>query len=685
VIVWYQPASKPQQIEVIGSWNAWARPGQPMTPVEGGWYATRFDALAAGPLEYAVIVNGQWELDPDVGTTAFHEGQEVTWTQVPDCGTPATTVQNVTANPDGTASIDASFLATRWGDAIDPASVTLETVHGATPSAVTPTAVPSTGAIHVELAGLPAGKSTLAVHARDTAGRDAEAALATVWTEPQPWDWRDAVVYEVMVDRYRAQDGSALAPPASMGGRAGGRVGGVTKAVESGELQSLGVNTLWLTPLYDNPEGAWPGLDGHEYTGYHGYWPAESRALEPQLATESDVDALVTAAHARGIRILFDVVPHHVHVDHPYWVADKSQGWFQDVDGSCVCGVGTCSWDTDETACWFTSYLPSFDWKSDDVAQTVSSDVLWWLQRFDGDGVRVDAVPMMPRAAVRRIAAAARQAYDGPSHRTYILGENYTGPDQWDLLRYYLGPQGIDGEFDFPLMWALRAALGDDTQSLVDVDAAIRAGESTWAGSGAVMGLLVDNHDTSRFSSVAAGNDGGDAWSPAPQSTDPAVYARAQLALGAILTLPGAPVLYYGDEVALAGKGDPDSRRVMPAEGDLGVLQTQTRAVARKLGTARACSTALRRGSYRTLYVDPERLVFAREAAGAETAIVDLQRSPVSPLSAPLPGIVAGSWVDVLSGSIQSLSPELTTLPAAPLSMALYVPASSPCAPTASP
>ena len=60
------------------------------------------------------------------------------------------------------------------------------------------------------------------MHARDVKGRDAEAALATVWTEPRAFDWRDAVVYEVMVDRYRAKDGSALAAPASMGGRAGG-------------------------------------------------------------------------------------------------------------------------------------------------------------------------------------------------------------------------------------------------------------------------------------------------------------------------------------------------------------------------------------------------------------------------------------------------------------------------------
>ena len=694
--VWYKPTSPASVVQVVGSWDGWSQPGTTMGAAQDGWRAARFDQLAPGPAEYVIVDDGDTLLDPNVGTTAFHQGREVTWVQIPDCSAPAVQIDAVNAGASGAASIDASFLASEFGTALDPSRTTLTSVHGATPTSVKPSGDPSTGKIHVDLAGLPPGKATLSMTACDTAGRLSPPTTVTVWTEPHPWDWRDAVVYEVMVDRYRARDGSALAAPASMGGRAGGQIAGVTHAVESGELQALGVNTLWLTPLYANPDGQWQGLDGREYTSYHGYWPTQSRTLESAMTSEGDLEALVAAAHARGMRVLYDVVPHHVHTQHPYWQQHAHDGWFQQVNGQCICGVDACSWAEDETSCWFTAYLPSLDWTDDTVASTVTSDVLWWLDRFDGDGVRIDAVPMMPRAAIRRIAWAARAEYDNPSFwcsspnscehadsgRTLMLGENYTGQTDWASLKYFLGPTGLDSEFHFPLMWALRSALAQDYQTMVDVDATIRTGEQTWSGSGAVMGLILDNHDTSRFVTLAAGQDDGQTWTPAPQPTDPAVYGRTQMALAMLYTLPGAPVLYYGDEVALAGKSDPDSRRVMPGESALGALQRATRDLVRTLGKARACSDALRRGTYRMLHVDAEHLVYAREeTAGGQVAVVDVQRATTAPLSASLPGIPAGSWVDVLSGRTLSLSPELTTLASDPFSVSLYVPAHSPCAP----
>ncbi len=200
---------------------------------------------------------------------------------------------------------------------------------------------------------------------------------------------------------------------------------------------------------------------------------------------------------------------------------------------------------------------------------------------------------MMPRAAARRIANEIRSRFAHPASATFLLGENYVGPGGYDLLRYDLGPSGLDSEFHFPLMWALRGAYGDASATLADVESAITAGEADWAGSGAVMGLIIGNHDVARFATVANGDENGDPWTPAAQPTDPLVYAEQRAALAITFALPGAPVVYYGDEVALAGHDDPDSRRVMPADADLGELQLDTRAwVETLVEDVRACSDA---------------------------------------------------------------------------------------------
>jgi glycosidase len=677
--VWYQPSSNLSHVAVLGSWNNWAQDVLYPTRADG-WRIAHYD-LAPGEYTYAIDDDGDVLANPNVPTTAVRNGQEVTWVDVPNCDVPELVVTGSSGSAAGAASIQATFFASSAGDPLAPSTFQAVDRDG--------TALPSSsfqadvgaGTIAIATSGLSLGKHVFTLTAQDTGGRIADEALATVWIEPQPFDPRDTVIYQVVIDRYR-NAGGALAPPSFPAGRAGGTVDGVLAAIESGELQTMGVNTIWLSPVYANPDGTWPGLDGRPYTSYHGYWPSEPRTLESLQASDASLNLLITSAHAKGIRILFDVVPHHVHELHPYFVNYKNDGWFLHPDGSCICGT-TCSWATDILDCAFATYLPTLDWTNPAVADQGSSDIVWWLNQYDADGIRIDAVPMMPRSATRRIVNAVRGRFDNPGHSSFLLGENFTG--DFNLLRYELGPFGLDSEFNFPLMWTLRSVVAQGSGGMSDIDATVQEGLTAWAGSGAVMTLMLGDQDVSRFSSVSAGDDGGDTWIPAPQSTDPIVYAKQALALGLVFTLPGAPMIFYGDEVGLAGKDDPDCRRVMPADSQLSAFQTETRQTVRAVGAAHTCAVALRRGTYRLLYADAETLAFAREAEGADPVIVVATRQPGTSPAMPLPGIPSGNYVDLLSGHQASLGPELTKLDAAPFSVALYVPTASDCAHLAPP
>lgn len=672
--VWHKPASVEAHVQVVGDWNGWRRPGAIPEKREDGWRVAAID-VPPGEHAYAIVEDGVWLTDKNEPMTGVHDGREVTIATALECDRPALRVDGVDTTASGNATVRASFVSARNAAAVEPSSIIAKGRDGTTLGATS--VDPSRGAVVFELSSLKPGKYTYTIEAHDTAGKVAEDARATVWIDAssgskEPWDPRDAIVYQVMIDRFRGTSGP-LAPPASPSERAGGTLAGVRRAMEAGDLEALGVSAIWLSPLYLNPGGYFSGNDGRPYTSYHGYWPIASRAIDERFATEGELDAFVTAAHARGIRVLFDVVPNHVHAQHA-WARERTD-WFKD---DCVCGQGACDWGGHIKTCWFAPYLPDLDWTNGEAARAATSDVLWWFDRWDADGIRIDAVPMMPRAATRRIATAARRRYGHPGHELYVLGENFTGPGGYQSLRYDLGPHGLDGSFHFPLMWTLREAIARENAPLSSIDATFRAGERAWNGAGAVMGLMIGNHDVSRFASVSAGNADGDSWSSPPQPLDPTVYAKQRVALASVLTLPGAPVLYYGDEVGLAGRSDPDCRRVMPAEDVLLEEQVRTRELARRVGRARACSRPLRRGALTTLLADDERFVFSREIDG-ETAIVVLARRPTKRVEVPLPPR-ATALVDVVTGA--RIAPgEALVVDVEAFGVHVYVAADGPCSP----
>src|SRR5882724_11387849 len=113
--IWHHPASNAARVEVAGSWNAWQRPGLFLpTSREDGWRVTSLE-LPKGNIEYSIIEDGSWLTDSNVGTTAFHDGHEVTWTEIPNCDEPAIQIDSAKPASDGTATVSATFVASAHG------------------------------------------------------------------------------------------------------------------------------------------------------------------------------------------------------------------------------------------------------------------------------------------------------------------------------------------------------------------------------------------------------------------------------------------------------------------------------------------------------------------------------------------------------------------------------------------
>lgn len=691
--VWYKPASASARVFVVGSWDGFARPGIALEDL-GRADGFRHVQVAAegGTFRYFLVDDGARVLDAFVPTTTFETAatrglgtrdygggttppaadDEVNVVDIASCNQPLLQITKAEGRSETSARVEATFLAARSGTGVDAGSVRLRSLGSG--SVASPVSVdPKTGAVHFDLTGLPAGgKARFLLEAADRQGVLAIPIPVSIWLEPEvlaPEDW---TIYQVVVDRFRRDDG-AVPAPAEAGGRAGGNLRGVLSAVRDGTFERIGARALWLSPLYDNPDGFFPGEPGRRYSGYHGYWPKAARVVEESVGTAADVDELVREAHARGLRILFDLVPNHMHTEHPYFAERSTDVGFNGTDGTCVCGAAACPWDGFIQTCWFAPYLPDNDGRLDAVAQREAADATWWLERFGVDGLRIDAVPMMTRALTRRIVWGARNRLEHAGHPLFFLGETFTGPGGYADLKYQLGPQGLSSQFHFPLMWALRGAVASETTGLDDIDRVMAESEAQFRGSGAVLGTMIGNHDVTRFASESAGSAGGDGWTPAPDPQAPEVFAKQAFALGLVFALPGAPVIYYGDEIALAGARDPDSRRVFPAE--LGAAQADTRIRTEAFGRLRKCSAALRRGSYEALESSAERLVFVRQAADSR-AIVVAQRSPLDRTPVQIP---PGTYRDALTGAAFAAEEGSLPAPLGAWSLLVLLPEGDPC------
>ncbi len=646
----FQPSgAAPGSVALAGEWNGFDSSALMEGPDASGAF-TQTVELSPGLHGYKLVLNGsQWILDPDQGYRKYVSGSENSARRVADCSKPSLEVTETTNErpSPGAGRYTASLGFVNAQSGSELASATASLRQGDVQTDVGNVVIDG-ATVTVTLEGLADGKYTLQVTATDKNGQASPAQRLVFWIEAEAFDWNDALVYMILTDRYKNGDPTNDAPATPnvqdpRGDFGNGDLEGIRQKIADGTLDALGVRALWLTPFQTNPPDAYLASDNFNLvTGYHGYWPVKAREVDPRLGGEAALHALVKEAHAHGIRILMDYVVNHVHQDHEYFKAHPD--WFRT---GCVCGTAGCDWTAQALECLFTPYLPDVNWSNSAAAEQFVVDAVWWLDTFDLDGLRVDAVKHVEDAAITNLSTRVREEFEGGGTKYFLMGETAMGwgdcgvecnKDQYGTISRYVGPYALDGQFDFVLYHAVpyRVFAYDDF-GMLHADFWTKTSLEQYP-KGSVMTPFIGSHDSQRFVSLATyrGQPGFDKGIPnnqwnnvagPPPDSEP--YHRLRSALGWLYALPGAPLLYYGDEYGEWGGADPGNRNFW--RGDSGTLNSDEQAVlsfTRKLGLARRELRALRRGGYRSIYASETALVVARETETGDVALVAVSRDP---------------------------------------------------------
>ncbi len=480
------------------------------------------------------------------------------------------------------------------------------------------------------------------------------------------YDWRDAILYFVFVDRFKngdpSNDGAPVPGVANAAGYQGGDWAGVMQEIDAGYFTDLGVNALWLTVPMDNPEKSGLGTDGNQYSAYHGYWPLNLDQPEERFGTLAKLKALVDDAHQHGLKVILDYAMNHVYIDSPVYQQHADWFWPLDENGKhCVCGQD-CAWDgPDAKRCWFADYLPDFNFTVQAARDFSVDNAVSWITKTGADGFRLDAVKHIEDSWVTELRSRVTTDIEPNSgQHFYMVGETFTGDR--NAIRYYVNPGMLDGQFDFPLRAEMVGTLLTRSTPLTELDKFL-ATNDTFYGSG-VMSTFLGNHDVPRAIHFAEDTpmwgdpwaDGKDrAWQNQPGAPGASAYQRLATAFTVLFTLRGIPLIYYGDEIGMAGAGDPDNRRMMQWTGE-SAAQDALRDHVSKLAKIRAAHPALRVGTRSTLSVSSDTYAYQVQS-GADTLYVLVNRSDGA---ASVGGLPAGAYQDLLGGpDVNGPAPQL--------------------------
>lgn len=343
--------------------------------------------------------------------------------------------------------------------------------------------------------------------------------------------WRTAVFYEIFVRSFHDTDNDGI-----------GDFNGITQKLD--HLESLGITAIWLMPIHPSPS-------------YHGYDVLDYYAVNPEYGTMDDFKNLLAEAHKRDIRIIIDLVLNHTSSEHPWFVEANSDPnspyrdyyvWESESKGG--------GWHEGNQGYYFGLFwegMPDLNYNNPAVTEDMLKVTDHWLNEIGVDGFRVDAVKHLIEAdgktentpATHEWLEEFYKAYKKQNPQAYTVGEVFNAGSS--VVKLYTSDE-LDHVFNFEMASGFVNSANGGANS--GVNSAIKFALMDMPDFN--FATFLTNHDQNRAMSVFHGN-----------------VDKAKVASFLMLTSPGTPFIYYGEEIGMQGqKPDEDIRLPMQWNAD---------------------------------------------------------------------------------------------------------------------
>ncbi len=353
--------------------------------------------------------------------------------------------------------------------------------------------------------------------------------------------WNDRVFYEIFVRSFRDSDGNGI-----------GDFNGITEKLDY--LQSLGVKGLWLMPINPSPS-------------YHGYDVTDYYAVNPDYGTMEDFKRLIDEAHKRDMKVIIDLVLNHTSNQHPWFQSALTPGseyydyyiW-SDTDPGTPGPWGAQAWHKASNGKYyysiFSDQMPDLNYNTPAVREESKKIASFWLKDVGIDGFRLDAARYLVEEDGTLADSPANHSFweewgtyvRGINPEAFTVGEIWTGNST--VEKYVDTNTELDSAFNFDLADALVKSVKDGNGTVVRFVLQSTLQDFPEQDNS----NFITNHDQNRVMSQFMGDEG-----------------KAKAAAGFLLTAPGIPFIYYGEEIGMSGiKPDEQIRTPMQWSSEAG-------------------------------------------------------------------------------------------------------------------